>query len=117
MIFKGNMKINSFLSYFCHRRPERSFSYKGYYFPVCARCTGIYLSMMVFFILVWNISFNSMLSAIMGIILLIPMGIDGTTQFLNLRTSNNKLRLITGLIGGIGLIILAKYSNNLIFHV
>ena len=24
----------------CHRMPERSFFYKGYQFPVCARCTG-----------------------------------------------------------------------------
>lgn len=24
----------------CHRRPERSFFYKGRQFPICARCTG-----------------------------------------------------------------------------
>src|SRR5262245_32801896 len=28
----------------CHQRPERSFFWDGHQFPVCARCTGIYLS-------------------------------------------------------------------------
>jgi uncharacterized membrane protein len=28
----------------CHQRPERSFFVDGYQFPVCARCTGLYLS-------------------------------------------------------------------------
>jgi uncharacterized membrane protein len=28
----------------CHQRPERSFSISGFQMPVCARCTGLYLS-------------------------------------------------------------------------
>ena len=28
----------------CHQRPERSFAWAGHQFPVCARCTGLYLS-------------------------------------------------------------------------
>src|SRR5689334_678725 len=28
----------------CHQRPERSFFLAGHQFPVCARCTGLYLS-------------------------------------------------------------------------
>jgi uncharacterized membrane protein len=28
----------------CHQRPERSFFLNGDQFPVCARCTGLYLS-------------------------------------------------------------------------
>ncbi len=26
----------------CHQMPERSFFYKGYQFPLCARCTGVF---------------------------------------------------------------------------
>jgi len=28
----------------CHQRPERSFFWGTHQFPVCARCTGLYLS-------------------------------------------------------------------------
>jgi uncharacterized membrane protein len=28
----------------CHQRPERSFHIAGYKMPVCARCTGLYVS-------------------------------------------------------------------------
>jgi len=28
----------------CHQRPERSFVAAGMHFPVCARCTGIYMT-------------------------------------------------------------------------
>ncbi len=28
----------------CHQIPERSFFWDGYQLPVCARCTGLYLS-------------------------------------------------------------------------
>jgi len=31
-------------SLICHQLPERSFFVDGYQFPVCARCTGLYLS-------------------------------------------------------------------------
>jgi uncharacterized membrane protein len=36
--------IYAFGSLICHQRPERSFFWAGHPFPVCARCTGIYLS-------------------------------------------------------------------------
>lgn len=94
---------------FCHRLPERTFKIKGYYFPVCARCTGIYISMLIFLILSRNIQLNTIFSALIGITLIVPMGIDGTTQLLGLRISNNKLRLITGLLGGVGLVILSRF--------
>lgn len=104
---KDNMEVKNFFKYFCHQKPERTLKVRNHYFPVCARCTGIYLVMFVSLILFWNIQFRSILS-IIGVILIVPMGIDGTTQLLGMRESNNKLRFLTGLIGGIGLVILAK---------
>ena len=31
-------------SLICHQRPDRSFFWAGHQLPVCARCTGLYLS-------------------------------------------------------------------------
>lgn len=40
--------------------------------------------------------------------MLIPTFIDGFSQFLSIRESNNSLRFFTGIIGGIGLGIIIK---------
>jgi len=40
--------------------------------------------------------------------MLLPAFLDGFTQLLNFRISNNTLRLFTVLIGGVGLAILVK---------
>ncbi len=31
-------------SFICHQRPERSFHAEGVQYPVCARCTGLYVA-------------------------------------------------------------------------
>jgi len=83
----------------CHRMKSRSFTIKGYTFPLCARCTGIllgYLFVPVFllpgvYIPLW-----------IGILLNFPMIIDGWTQKKKWRMSTNWLRFITGITCGIG---------------
>ncbi|WP_295620400.1 DUF2085 domain-containing protein [uncultured Methanobrevibacter sp.] len=92
--------------YICHRRPERSFFYKGHQFPVCARCTGFYISGISTIVLLklFPVPY-SLTTLIIGIILLIPCAIDGFTQLFEFRESNNILRFITGLLGGVGLIL------------
>lgn len=39
------------------------------------------------------------------IVFLVPMAIDGTIQFFGLRESTNIIRLLTGFLGGIGVIL------------
>ena len=107
-ILKKRIKMN-YKNLICHRQPERSFFIKGHQFPVCARCTGFYTGLIIF--LIYDYFFNidySLNLLIFSIILLIPTSIDGFTQLLNFRQSNNTLRFITGVIGGIGLIIFLK---------
>lgn len=93
----------------CHRKPERSFFIKGHQFPVCARCTGFYIALITYYIYTYYnyVNYTPQLILI-AILLLIPCFIDGTTQFKELRESNNTLRLITGLLGGLGLGIIIK---------
>lgn len=95
--------------YLCHQKPERSFFYKGHQFPVCARCTGAYLGIAIgvlWYLMIampynWNMVYLATLMAL-------PAVIDGGTQYLNFRESNNKLRFVTGLLLGISLIIFFK---------
>ena len=103
------------LNIICHRKPERSFFIKGHQFPVCARCTGFYLTIIAYTIYAYYtpiVYTNEYVS--LGILLCIPAIIDGITQAFHLRESNNNLRFITGLLGGIGLMIIIKYLKLII---
>ena len=83
----------------CHRRPDRSFFYRGKQFPVCARCTGTLLgfALLPFFALkVFT------LTLLWSLLLHLPTLADGGTQALGWRESNNWLRLATGTLLGIG---------------
>lgn len=85
---------------FCHRKPERSFFWKGKQFPVCARCTGIHLGYLSFPLFTFNVlTFNPLLT----LALIIPTVIDGLTQAYYNRTSTNWLRVSTGLMAGVGM--------------
>lgn len=99
------MSISKFI---CHKNPERTFRYKNNYFPICSRCTGFYLGILVSFpIIFFYLEYFQMINLFfLGLVFLIPMFLDGSTQFLEFRKSNNKLRFITGLIGGLGIGIL-----------
>lgn len=104
--------------YICHRKPERSFHIHGHQFPVCARCTGFYTGLLVYLIytLIYKHGYDlNML--IISIILMIPVAIDGFTQYFGIRESTNNLRFITGFIGGIGLIIFLKIIIRWILYV
>lgn len=95
----------------CHQMPERSFFYKNYQFPVCARCTGVILAsiitMPIFFIRKLNIFVALFMSGIMFI--------DWFLQFINVKPSTNRRRFITGIVGGIGWSTIHMYFYYLIF--
>ncbi|MCO6487997.1 MAG: DUF2085 domain-containing protein [Phaeodactylibacter sp.] len=102
---------------FCHRKPERSFFWKGRQFPVCARCTGIhigYLSMPLF-LFGWV-----QLGLWLSVALMLPTYIDGALQALSGRESNNRRRLATGILAGTGAMsvisIAGKAIGRLILH-
>lgn len=91
----------------CHQNPERSFFVFGYPLGVCARCTGIYLGMLILTILyplAKHTGDNSTPSKYYLIASLIPIVLDGGTQLPGLRESFNELRFITGFIFGGALI-------------
>lgn len=104
------------MNFICHRKPERSFFIKGHQFPVCSRCTGFYISLIIYFIYAYYnfVNYNLQL-LIFAFLLLLPAFIDGITQFYGIQESNNLRRLITGLLGGLGLGIIFKAVKWVIF--
>lgn len=104
------------LNLICHRKPERSFHYKNHQFPVCARCTGFYITLFAYFIYAYfhYVHYNFTL-ILFAVILLVPAAVDGFTQLIGKRESNNTLRLITGLMGGLSLGIIVKAVKWFIF--
>lgn len=95
-LWKKFMKIGG---YTCHQMYERSFSYRGYQFPVCARCTGILIGQIIgiiFIILGFRIDF------LWSLALIAPMGVDGLIQLIKLIESNNIRRVTTGFVSGVG---------------
>ncbi|MGZ7109188.1 MAG: DUF2085 domain-containing protein [Methanobacterium sp.] len=103
------IEVKNLSTYFCHRIPERTFKIKNHYFPVCARCTGAYIGLFSYFTFVYFVFIQYTLPVILlGTLMIVPMALDGVTQFMDLRESKNSLRFFTGLIGGIGLGIMFK---------
>lgn len=95
----------------CHQMYERSFNYKGYQFPVCARCTGIFVGNIIgIFLYIINIK----TSIITGLVLILIMIIDGLLQLFNIKDSTNIRRLITGVLAGVGYISL---TVNIFSHI
>jgi uncharacterized membrane protein len=85
----------------CHQLYERSFSFKGYQFPVCARCTGLFFGqttgIMSFFIF---IKCDIKLLFLFAMVSIMLLGIDGLGQLKKFWISTNLRRLITGILCG-----------------
>jgi uncharacterized membrane protein len=96
----------------CHQRPDRSLFIRGKQFPICARCTGeligIILTPFVY-------AFLKRFPIWVFLILLIPLIIDGLVQAKTKYESNNIRRLLTGFLFGIGLIMLLMLSTKYVF--
>ena len=94
----------------CHQRSDRSFFYKGYQFPICARCTGVFIGYLLALLLFRFTTVRYVFCIAMNI----PMLIDGGTQFLKWRESTQVLRVITGIMGGYGIL---TFQLKLIFSI
>lgn len=92
----------------CHARPDRSFYFRGKQFPICARCTGELVGMIVCIptLIFWGCpSFGIVL------LLMVPLIIDGSVQKLTSYESGNIRRLITGILFGMALVFTFVYFH------
>ena len=84
----------------CHQRPDRSFFFRGHQFPVCARCTGVFIGQVLAIILRFFFKPDFMMCVDFCLILLI----DWMIQYFKIKESTNFRRLITGILAGYGLL-------------
>ena len=112
----------------CHRITERSFSINGRQFPLCARCSGMYLGVaMVFVVLALAGRLRRALLPSLPLLLtlfafIVIMGIDGLNSYSHffpngphLYEPRNWLRLLTGMGTGVamGVILLPALAQTL----
>lgn len=86
-------------SYLCHQLPERSPHIAGVQMPLCWRCTGITLGVVLFFC--WLIIRKQQPPLIVSCALASLMVIDVLTAMLGLWSGNNTIRFFTGLLWGV----------------
>ena len=87
----------------CHQKPERSFYVNGYQMPVCARCFGVDLGYVLGAFLFVKLGFQKLKTfAFAGMFV---MFFDWFIQAVHIKESNNIRRLLTGIVGGIGLMV------------
>lgn len=84
----------------CHQIPERCFCIRGYTFPICARCTGVFIGQILTIIL---LIFGFTVHFYYCMTLLAVMGFDWVVQYFGIKESTNIRRLLTGICGGIGI--------------
>ncbi len=86
----------------CNLRRDRSPGIGRLCFPLCWRCTGIVLSLLLFHYL-----YPINLQLITSLLLVAPCAVDGVLQYGFLLESTNPRRFVTGALAGVGLQIVA----------
>ena len=81
----------------CHQLSERSFHLSGIQFPVCARCTGLYLGgalgmAMLFALPRWHLTFQRARAAL--IVVAVPTAFTVATAWLRLWDPGNAVRAV-----------------------
>ena len=96
--------IYGFFSYLCHQMPSRSFFVDGEQFAVCSRCFGVYLGLLIGFLIypLWRpIDEIDPLRRFWLFLSLIPIGVDWSLGVFGVWENTFTTRLITGLILGL----------------
>jgi len=83
----------------CHGIPERCLSLNGKPMPFCARCLGASIGHMGAFLL---FATRNLPTLAISLIFIAAMGVDWSLQKWFGMMSNNNRRLVTGILGGMG---------------
>lgn len=92
----------------CHARADRSFFYHGRQFPICARCTGELIGMILGVPIAFFMGYPSFSVVLL---MMFPMVLDGFLQLLTPYESKNYRRCATGIVFGIAFIFFLIYFH------
>ena len=102
----------------CHQRPERSFSIAGFQMPVCARCSGLYVSAAFGTLLAWprrrrttNVSRVLLLAAALPTAITFELEVTGVMRFSNVMRALAALPL--GACAGWLFVQMLRYDSRL----
>lgn len=93
---------------YCHGRADRSFFLCGKQLPICARCTGELIGILIGIPIVF---FTGRIRVSAMLLLMLPMVIDGFLQLLTLYESKNYKRLLTGILFGFAFVSFLVYFH------
>lgn len=103
----------------CHQIPEKTFYVYDQLMPLCSRCTGIYLGVLISFVFYFiiNVLKNKKPSLpppisvnIISLVFVLLMAINALTDSFGLGSNGNNFRFLTGLFFGLSLPFLSSYS-------
>lgn len=97
----------------CHQRPDRSFFIYGKQFPVCARCTGVFIGEVV---AIFSFRVFSLPTVILFSFCALML-FDWLIQYLKIRESTNVRRFITGTLCGFGYLTLILRGVRFLLHI
>lgn len=101
----------------CNMIPEHGICIKGFYLPLCARCTGTLIGCVVtifLFLFVIRRSKYRLSLHILSFLLAVPCLIDGLLQYVWQVESDNFRRILTGLLLGASIVLSIGYFSVLI---
>ncbi len=106
----------------CHQKIERTFSIDSLNMPVCSRCTGIYLGILLSLLALILIErkikgeFPPLKIVLIAVGVFLIMGLDVVLSTIGLIQSSNIIRMITGFMTGWFMVLLLfSLANNSMF--
>lgn len=98
----ASMQWRLLFRFMCHGIVARCLELFGAPMPICARCVGIYIGMLLGLAVFAALPFlRERVTRWFAIAAVMPLAVDGLTQLAGLRESTNSLRIATGVIAGL----------------
>ena len=116
---EGIINLFNFIgSIVCHQKPERTLVVGGHPLPVCARDTGAFIGLDIGYITLLFLrdkDASGPPNLFLTLVMSAPLYVDALGQLFGLWTSNNDLRLFTGILFGMPLAPFLVYVLSLSF--